>query len=428
MAATGSAAGFDAEAWLASLEPLGWSFGLERIEALLRLLGDPHHRFESIHVVGTNGKSSVTEMTAALLHAHGRRCGAYLSPHGRRWSERVRVGGAELAHDAFAAAAEEVAGAAATLERDRGRNDRVTQFEAATATALLGLAQAGADVAVVEAGLGGRLDATNVLSSRATVLTSIGLEHTRWLGDTVEEIALEKLAVLRDGTALVVGRLPPEVHALAARVAAERQARLLVAAAPPADVSLRTPAPYARRNLGVAMAAAGELLGSLDGGRVRAAAERLRLPGRAELLAGDPPLLLDAAHNPEGATALAEALPAIAPGRPVVGCLALLADKDAAGVIAALAPRLDAAVCTELAPEALRGSGRGGAGVHPADELARLCEAAGVAPVRVEADASSAVREAQALARERSGMALVAGSHYLLGQEWTGRRGKSSCR
>src|SRR3954466_16341004 len=174
----------------------------------------PQHRFASVHVVGTNGKSSVTEMTAALLEAHGRSTGVYVSPHTDRWSERVRAGGAEIGGDEFGAAVERTAQSIEVVNRSLEEGESVTQFEAAAAAAFAALAQSGVEFGVIEAGLGGRLDATNVLPSLATVLTSVGLEHTEWLGETEEEIAAEKLAVLRDHSALVLGRVSDGVRGL----------------------------------------------------------------------------------------------------------------------------------------------------------------------------------------------------------------------
>ena len=168
----------------------------------------PQHRFASIHVVGTNGKSSVTRMTAALLEAHGVSAGRLRSrrtpragPSGR-WSAARRSAPAE-----FAAAVERVAEAAETVNRGLDEGEAVTQFEVATAAAFVALAAARVEAAVIEAGLGGRLDATNTIPSRVTVLTSVGLDHTEWLGETELEIAAEKLAVLRDHTTLVLGRV-----------------------------------------------------------------------------------------------------------------------------------------------------------------------------------------------------------------------------
>ncbi|HEU5105391.1 MAG TPA: Mur ligase family protein, partial [Solirubrobacterales bacterium] len=210
------------DAYLDSLEPVGWRLGLERMHKLTTALGLPQHRFASIHVVGTNGKSSVTRMTAALLEAHGLRVGAVVSPHTDRWAQRTLIGGSEVDEAAWGQAVEQVARAAEGVNRTLDEGDAVTQFEAATAASFVALANARVEVAVVEAGLGGRLDATNTIPSRVTVLTSIGLDHTEWLGETELEIAAEKLAVLRDQTTLVLGEVSPDVLSLATRTAAER--------------------------------------------------------------------------------------------------------------------------------------------------------------------------------------------------------------
>jgi dihydrofolate synthase / folylpolyglutamate synthase len=403
-----------AEEYLQSLAPLGWKFGLERIRKLVSVLGMPQHRFASVHVVGTNGKSSVTEATATLLEAHGIRAGAYLSPHDERWSERVRIGDAEVSGAEFAAAVERVSEAVEAVERTlTDESDRVTQFEAATATAFVALAAAGVEVAVIEAGLGGRLDATNVLPSRVSALTSVGLEHTQWLGDTEAEIAAEKLAVLRDHSTLIVGRLGPQAMPVAERVAAERNAGLIKIRDLADAVELRTSAPYLRRNFAVALACADLIVGELDLDRVAEVAAALELRGRAEVVDSDPTLILDAAHNPDGARALAEALPDLAGGRPVVACAAVLADKDERGILAGLAPALDALVATEVPSERLERAGRPGTRSLPAESLARAAGADGLEAV-VETDPGAAVERARELARERSGAALICGSHYLL--------------
>ena len=371
----------------------------------------PQRRFSSIHVVGTNGKSSVATMTAALLEAAGTASGAYLSPHAERWSERVRLRDAEIPPQEFAAAVERVAQSVPAVDRSLEAGDAVTQFEAVTAAAFVALAAAGVEVGVIEAGLGGRLDATNVIPSRATALTSVGLEHTEWLGDTEEEIAGEKLAVLRDHSALVVGSVSEEVRALAERVARERHATLIDASTPAGPPAL---APYLRRDLAVAIAAAEVVAGPLDPAVVERVASGLRLPGRMEHVASDPPRILDAAHNPDGARALAEGLDDAGGGRPLVACVAILSDKDAAGVIAALAPRLAALVATEIPPAELQGRGRPGARTLAAAELGALARAAGIERVEEAAAPAAAVRRADELARELGGVALVTGSHYLL--------------
>jgi dihydrofolate synthase/folylpolyglutamate synthase len=325
----------------------------------------------------------------------------------------VRVGGAEIDPDAFGAAVERVAQSVEVVNRSLEEGESVTQFEAATAAAFVALAQARVDFGVIEAGLGGRLDATNVLPSRATVLTSVGLEHTQWLGDTEEEIAAEKLAVLRDHTMLVVGEVAPEVRKLAERTADERSARIVEVGEHDPDLELAIPGAYARRNFAVALAATTAVLGPLDPDRVHAVAMGLELRGRMEVLDGDPQLVLDAAHNPPGAAALAEALPEAVDGAPVVACLALLADKDAAGVLRELGPALKMAVCTELPADLLAHAGRPAARSLDAEELAAAARAAGV-EAEIVGDPAAAVQRAREQAATRSGAALVTGSHYLL--------------
>lgn len=377
-------------------------------------LGLPQHRFASIHVVGTNGKSSVTRMVAALLEAHGVSTGACVSPHPLRWSERVLIHGEEVGAEEFAAAVERTAQAAETVNRSLDEGEAVTQFEVATAAAFVAFATAGVKAAAVEAGLGGRLDATNTIPSQVTVLTSIGLDHTEWLGETELEIAAEKLAVLRDYTTLVLGRVSAEVAELAQRTAVERGARLIVAPEDPGKaIKLRAAGRFQRRNFALACAAAEAFLGELDAARVAEVGGGLTVPGRLERVAEDPPVFLDAAHNPDGAAALAEGLGEVAAGRPVVACFAALGDKDAAAMIRALAPALERVVCTELQPAALEARGLPGAGSHSAAKLASACEEAGLTAEQ-EPEFSAAVRRGRQLAAELPGLLLITGSHYVL--------------
>jgi dihydrofolate synthase / folylpolyglutamate synthase len=401
--------------YLDSLEPVGWRLGLERIRKLTAALGFPQHRFASIHVVGTNGKSSVTRMTAALLEAHGLSAGACVSPHADRWSERTLVHGEEVGADAWAQAVEQVARAAEGVNRTLEAGEAVTQFEAATAASFVALANARVQAAAIEAGLGGRLDATNTIPSKLTVLTSIGLDHTEWLGETEVEIAAEKLAVLRDQTTLVLGEVSEEVRALAEDTARERGARLLEAPADPGrDVVVRASGEFQRRNFALACTAAEAFLGGIDREVAARVAATVTVPGRLERIAERPPVFLDAAHNPAGAAALARSLPAVTDERRAVGCLAILADKDAEAMIAALAPALDRVVCTELPAAALEGHGRPGARSRPADELVAACRAVGL-PAEAELSFETALGRALALAVEPpEGAVLVAGSHYAI--------------
>jgi len=384
-------------------------------------LGLPQHRFASIHVVGTNGKSSVTRMAAALLEAHGLRVGACVSPHAERWSERVLIGGEEIEAKAFAAAVERVARAAETVNRRLEEGEEVTQFEVATAASFVALADAQVEAAVVEAGLGGKLDATNTIPSRVTVLTSVGLDHTDWLGETELEIASEKLAVLRDQTTLVLGRVSPALTKLAERTAAGHGATLIVAPEDPGgEIQLRAAGAFQRRNFALARATAEAFLGEIDDAKVAEVAKTLIVPGRLERVAEGPPTLLDVAHNPDGAAALAESLDEVSGGRPVVACVAILADKDARAMLTALAPALTHLVATQLP----KSGADGPKSAHierfsarrpsvAARELAGIARQAGVEAEAVE-DFGAALSRARDLARELDGVLLVTGSHYVL--------------
>ncbi|MGA8219510.1 MAG: Mur ligase family protein [Solirubrobacterales bacterium] len=387
---------------------------------LCTLLGMPQNRFASIHVVGTNGKTSVTRMAAALLEAHGVSTGAYLSPHIHSWRERVMVGGEPIPEEAFVGALERAEQAAEVADRSAGDEGPVTQYELLTAAAFVAFAAARVQDAVIEAGLGGRLDATNVIPSKITVLTSVGLDHTEWLGETLEEIAAEKLAVLRDHTTLIVGDVPGEVEPVIRREVERRHPRL---------VRVRVdgggePVTYRDRNLALAESATELALGRIDPEAVLEL-QGITIPGRAQLVPGDPPEVFDAAHNPDGARALAEALPGLAGGTEVVCCLAVLEGKDANGIIAGLAPACSHFVCTEIPPDAIEGSGRPGGRARPALELAALCEKAGVSAEALP-DPLQAWARARELAGERDGVALAAGSHYLLSCIWTERPAQSS--
>jgi dihydrofolate synthase / folylpolyglutamate synthase len=392
----------EAEDYLLSLELFGMRFGLDRVRRLLTALGSPQERFASIHVVGTNGKSSTVRMIASILERHGLRTGAYLSPHLVSFAERVRVQGEELRGEAFAAAVARAAHAAEVLERTLSPDERVTQFEALTAAAFSELAAQEVEVAAIEAGLGGRFDATNVVDSRVAVLTNVGLEHARWLGPTVAHIAREKLAVVKPGSTLVIG---PDLHpdALAeARLTAQQEGAELVTA--PADLGVEVAArgAFQRRNFAVAATAARAFRGDVDDAAVADAAAGVEIPGRFQVVDRRPVTILDGAHNPAGMTALVEALAELPPG-PLVAVVSILEDKDAAGMLAALLPRCASVVFTASAsPRTL----------SPATLESLAAQLDGPA-ARIEPDPAHAVALARELAGE-DGAVLVTGSIYLV--------------
>jgi dihydrofolate synthase/folylpolyglutamate synthase len=408
----------EAERLLLSLELFGMRFGLDRMRRLLTALGSPQERFAAVHVVGTNGKSSTVRMAAAILRRHGLHVGAYLSPHLVSFTERVRVDDADVSGADFAAAVQRAARAAEKVDRTAPDDDHVTQFELLTAAAFDHFARAGVDVAVVEAGLGGRFDATNVLPSRVAVLTNVGLEHTRWLGPTVTDIATEKLAVVEPRSTLVVGAgMHPDAARLAGEVAAERSARLVVAPADPGvELEMVARGAFQRRNFALAAEAARAYLdppGTLDGAAVRAAAASTLVPGRFDVVAqlprtgpgeGAAEVVLDGAHNPGGMVALAEALPEFAGGRRLVACLSVLDDKDATEMLRSLLPLCDALVTTRAqTPRAL-----------PPATLASLCHQLGfTGDVEIVGEPRAALERARAMAGA-DGVALATGSIYLI--------------
>ena len=342
-------------AWLESLSPWPEEFGLGRMRALLSALGEPQREYRAIHVVGTNGKSTATRRAAAFLLREGLSVGAYTSPHVSGWSERVQVDG-------------EAADLEQALERVREPAERLgaTQFEVLTAAALAEFAAAGVDVAVVEAGLGGRLDATNVLDAEVVALTNVALDHTDVLGDTRELIADEKLAVVPPSVTVVLGE--PEWDS---RARARGAARVVHAA-------------------DVGRAAAGAFLGRRLDGDVEAA-----LPGRFEQIGDD---VFAGAHNPAGA----EWLLARLPRNDYVMVVSILDDKDADAMLAVLA----------RAGHTLVATASHSARALPADELARLARPH-FSRVETVADPAEAVDRARDLAVP-DGAVLVTGSLYLL--------------
>ncbi len=406
----------EAERYLLSLELFGMRFGLDRMRRLMTALGSPQERYGTVHVAGTNGKSSTVRMTAAILARHGLRAGAYLSPHLVSFTERIRVDDTDLSEERFAAAVARARRAAEKVDRTLEEGDRVTQFEALTAAAYSELAEAGADVVVVEAGLGGRWDATNVIPSKVQVLTNVGLEHTRWLGPTIADIAAEKLDIVRPGGTLVVGAdLHEDAMTLAEALCAERGAKLVVA---PADSGLELLAQGAvqQRNFAVARAAAEAYHGPLDDAAVSAAAAGTLVPGRFQVVSEAPATVIDGAHNAAGMASLAGSLRTFAAGRRIVACVSVLDDKDAAGMLRELLPLCAEVVFTQSAnPRAL-----------PAGTLESLAGQVGGPPARTVQDPLRALEAARAAAGP-GGVVVATGSIYLIADllRPAGARGRS---
>jgi len=381
--------------YLESLAAFGMRLGLERISALLAELDDPQERLDAIHVVGTNGKSSTVRFAAAALTASGLRTGAYLSPHVIGWDERVQIDGRPVGPAALAVALDRVQEAARAVEASLGEGP--TQFEALTGAAFLVLAEAGVEACVVEAGLGGRHDATRVVNARVVGLTNVGLDHQRVLGATRELILAEKVAVLEPGAALCVGVVDDALYASAAALAEQAGAsceRIEAGAGDGLPLALRlaelwlAPRPLARD------AAKAALAGAVP-------------PGRLELIPGSPAILLDGAHNAEGMQALVRELDGVLGiRRPRVAVVALQEDKRAIPMLASLFSHLDAVVATT--------SGHAGhSRPLPPEDLAAAARAAGFSSIVVQPDPEAALSEARAAAGP-TGAVVVTGSLYLL--------------
>lgn len=370
--------------------PLGMRLGLDPMKAACARAGHPERAFRAVHVAGTNGKGSTCAMIESIARASGLRTGLYTSPHLCRFAERIRLDGAPLSDEALTG----------VLERALAIGHDLSFFETATLAAFLAFAEAKVDLAVVEVGLGGRLDATNVLPApEVSAVTSIGLDHTDKLGTTLAAIASEKASIAKAGTRMVVGRLAPEAHEVVVRVAREAGAEIVSVVDRHDSLDAMQgglPGGYQADNLEVAYQIA-KLLG-FDAATIARGVRAATWPGRFERIeTPDGPYLLDGAHNPDGAAALANSLRS-ARAEPAALVFGAMGDKDWHATQDLLAP---------LTRERVYVAPQGRAPASP-DELARRHPGA-LAPSVAEA-----LRAARA--RAGAGLVLVTGSLYLVGE------------
>ena len=419
------------------------TFSLERMRRLSAALGSPERRFASIHVAGTKGKGSTSAVLHALALGCGLRAGLYTSPHLVDLRERIVVGREMIAREALRALVER---ARPEVERLRAAGpvvegtshyragDAPTFFEIFTALAFRHFADEAVDLAVVEVGLGGRLDATNILAPLASVITAVSLDHTHQLGTTLEQIAGEKAGIIKPGVALVCQPQPAEVLAVIERAAREAAAPLVLVgrevtytwspATPQVGIRLAVRTPHADYNdlflplmgehqavnAATAIAAAeraGPLEARLTPERVRRALAGVRWPGRMELLAGRPDMLLDGAHNRASLQRLLEGLAQHFPGRRLVFVFASAADKDVDGMLAVLVEKAGGAPVVLTKTQNPRAS-------DPTDLAARFASHGGCG-----AETAPDTVSALAAARRRAppdGLVVVCGSLYLVGE------------
>jgi dihydrofolate synthase / folylpolyglutamate synthase len=407
--------------YLASRTHLGIKFGLDTMRALVAALGHPERAYPTLLVAGTNGKGSVVAYVDAVLRRAGLRMGRYTSPHLVRLHERIVVDGQEISERALERVVGRVRDVAETLVAAGRIRAHPTFFEAVTAAAFEHFRNCRVDVAVVEVGLGGRLDATNVTSPLVSAIVSLDYDHQEFLGHTLDAIAREKAGVLRRGHPAIVGPVPAEARVALEQAARERRARLVDALAGTTIVegtrslTITTPTGryqglrplpglHQRTNLAVALRLMEEAKRSGLGFDLEASASavnRARWPGRLQLVPGRPPLLLDGAHNPAGARALAEYLRGI--GRCVL-LFGVMRDKDVPAIAAALFPLASAIVLAQPRIE------RAASASEIRARVGQLC-----VPVHDEPDVRTALARARSLAGSTATV-VVAGSLYLVGE------------
>ena len=359
---------------------------LERVEAVLDLLGNPERTYRVVHVTGTNGKTSTVRMIERLLAATGMRTGRFTSPHLATIRERIALDGEPISEEGFIAAWEDVAPCIRLVdERSQSAGGpRLSFFEVLTVMALAAFADHPVDVAVVEVGLGGTWDSTNVVPSDVEVITPVGRDHCAWLGDSLEEIAANKAGIIKDGATLVTAAQPAAVQAVIAAAAAEhgvvwrreldpeedpgepgagvlrvvdrtpavggQMVVLATAAAVYEDVFVPLHGDYQARNALLALAAAEAVFGgrALPAKVVEDGFASVTSPGRLEVLRSSPTVLVDAGHNPHGVSALVGAVEEVFDFRHLVAVVGVMADKDAEGILSVLEPVTDAVVVVPI--------------------------------------------------------------------------------
>jgi len=418
--------------WLYSLENMGIKLGLERMREVLSALGDPQNSFRSIHVAGTNGKGSVCAMLSSIFREAGYRTGLYTSPHLVDFTERIQVDGETIREREVASLAEEVRSVISSKVVP-GRD--LTFFEMTTAMAFLYFQRKGVELAVIEVGMGGRLDATNVVVPDCSVITSLGLEHTQYLGDTLAKIAFEKAGIIKEGVTIITTKHEEDVLRVIDAVARDRGSPLLVMGRDydmdlvssdwsgtrvhlhslNADVTIPLLGSYQAENAALACEAALEVARKgvfLPETAITSGLEKVYWPGRMEVVSKEPLVIFDVTHTPAGADAVSGELAKLHP-RDWVLVLGVLMDKDLDGICARFGPLAKRAVATSLRTKRAFGAD------EVAKALGRYCS-----DVIVVEDVASAIKKAMQMAGPK-GSVLVTGSLYMVGEAkawWTNRK------
>ena len=412
--------------YLESHIDLGMKPGLGRMIELLEMMGHPESGYPIVQVAGTNGKTSTSRLITVILAAHGLNTGTFTSPHLERIEERIGVNGRPSTPEEFAQAVSDVAGFADLFQKRTG--DSPSYFELTAAMAFAWFSENSVDAAVVEVGLGGRLDATNAADAEVAVVTGIDFDHTEVLGTTIGQIATEKLGIVKPGSMLVTGSMPEDAIRIARATASELGAThyefekdfriegsdrgvggWLVSIngtrGDYEDVFLPLRGRHQIANLAVAVAASEALLGGpLDEEALRSGAAAVTSPGRLELVDSSPLVLIDGAHNPQGMRALAASLTEEFANQSWVLVMSAMKDKDLTQIIPQLKGRIRSAIATEV--DSIRS--------QSADDLAAILRSSLEVPVEAIPDTAAALARAREMAGPE-GAVLVTGSLYLVG-------------
>lgn len=381
-------------AHFASLSPSSIKMGLGRVVTALEKLGNPQQRFPALHVAGTNGKGSTCAIAASCLRQRYR-TGLYTSPHLVRPNERIQIDGVEIDDEIFGRRIAEIV---AVL----GVDHELTYFEFGTIVAFWHFAQEAVDLAVIETGLGGRLDATTACVPLVTCVTPIGFDHMEYLGTTLAQIAGEKAGIYKPGVPIVLAAQPPEALAVLDRPGARLEGRDFQR---PATAPRHLRGPHQRQNLAVALACLDALTAfPLSEDERRAGVEAARWPGRLEELPGTPTTVLDGAHNSAGVEVLLAALDEVYAGRPVHLVFGVFADKDSEPMMRRLFPRVAALYLTPIASPRSKAPATYEALARSLNSEVTVCD-----------NAAAAVAQARARVPE-GGVVLIAGSLFLVGQ------------
>lgn len=411
--------------YLASAGKFGINLGLARINKLLDLMNRPEKRFKTVHITGTNGKGSTTAMVAAILQSSGIRTAMYTSPHLTDYTERMKINGEPVSRQAFAGAIEHVSTFVEQMTMEGF--DHPTEFEIITAAAFYYFAAAGVEYAVIEVGLGGLLDSTNVITPEIAVITNVSLEHTDRCGETITEIAVHKAGIIKQGVPVVTTAKSEALNVIYAT--AERMHASLYSLDRDFSVQWRGTEGWGQKvtirtskfgnivgvklnllgnhqleNCAAAVMAAkvlAEKEARITNQGILTALGTVRWPGRFEVFPGQPLAIVDGAHNPDGATALRRTLDELISNRPLVFVLGILRDKDVSGIIRALIRPGDKVVTVR--PDSERAA--------DCIEIAREIGSSAQAVGEVEAG----IEQAIALAGPQ-GVVCIAGSLYLVGQ------------